>query len=167
MSIVHNPLYHVNSSTTFPNRRSREGFTLIEIVIALGIAGFCLVAMLGLIPTGLKSVKTSLQETTATEALAAIAADLRDTQPGSNATPVYAIPIPSAISSVQSTNFYLTEAGALTTSNDFSGQFAVTTTLSNSTTFLTTAHIQIYWPPSAQIQNAQGMVETTVSFNRD
>jgi len=157
----------VKASITSPDRRSREGFTLIEIVIALGIAGFCLVSMLGLIPTGMKSVKTSLQETTATEALAAIATDLRDTQPGSNTTPVYAIPIPSAISTTTSTNFYLTEAGALTTSNDFSAQFSVTATLSNSTTFLTTAHIQIYWPPGLQIQNAQGMVETTISFNRD
>jgi uncharacterized protein (TIGR02598 family) len=155
------------SPFTPPRLRATSGFTLVEIVIALGVAAFCLVAMLGLIPTGLKSVRNSVTDTAATEALAAVAADLRDIQPGSNASPNYNIALPTALGLTNSTNFFLTQAAALTTSNDLSAQFGVITTLSNSTTFLTTARIQIYWPAIAPVTNAQGTVETVISFNRD
>ena len=148
--------------------QARGGFSLIEIVIAIGIAAFCLVAMLGLIPTGMKSVKTSIEQTTATEALDAIALDLRDIQPGSNITSLYGIGIPSGTGVALSTNLALSSIGTpMTSTNSLNTEFAVNVTLSNSTTFLTTAHIQIYWPPMAQLQNAQGIVETTITFNRN
>jgi len=41
----------------------RRGFSLTEVVIALGIVGFCIVAILGLLVTGLNSSRDSLNDT--------------------------------------------------------------------------------------------------------
>ncbi len=45
------------------SRKSARGFSLAEVVIALGITSFALVAMLGVIPVGLQSIKDSVQVT--------------------------------------------------------------------------------------------------------
>jgi len=42
------------------SRKSARGFCLAEVVIALGITSFALVAMLGVIPVGLQSIKDSV-----------------------------------------------------------------------------------------------------------
>jgi len=41
-------------------RKILRGFSLIEVVIALGIGSFALVAMLGVIPVGLQSIRDSV-----------------------------------------------------------------------------------------------------------
>src|SRR5437870_3953081 len=57
--------------------RSTAGFSLIEITLALGVAAFCLIAVLGMLPVGLKTQQASVQQTTANEVISAILADLR------------------------------------------------------------------------------------------
>jgi len=42
------------------SHQSPRGFSLVEVVIALGITSFALVAMLGVIPVGLQSMKDSV-----------------------------------------------------------------------------------------------------------
>src|ERR1043165_1889070 len=46
-------------------KRARVGFSLVEVVVALGVIGFALLAILGLFPIGLKSGRASIQETRA------------------------------------------------------------------------------------------------------
>lgn len=61
---------------TFPPRhipKSSDGFSLVEIVLAIGITSFALIATLGLLPVGLNS----LQESTIQTAAANIANQLR------------------------------------------------------------------------------------------
>jgi type II secretory pathway pseudopilin PulG len=61
-------------------RRSRSeaaAFSLVEVTLALGVAAFCLVAVLGLIPTGLKTQQASTNETTANQIIAQIFSFLR------------------------------------------------------------------------------------------
>jgi Tfp pilus assembly protein PilV len=41
------------------------GFSLVEIVIALGVAAFCLIALLGMLPAGLKTQRASANQTKA------------------------------------------------------------------------------------------------------
>jgi uncharacterized protein (TIGR02598 family) len=60
---------------------SMGGFTLIEVTLALGVAGFCLLTLGGLLPLGLSSNQTSLNQTTAGNIASAIVADLRCAQP--------------------------------------------------------------------------------------
>jgi len=53
------------------------GFSLVELTLALGVAAFCLLAILGMLPVSLKTQQASVQQTTANEIISEIAADLR------------------------------------------------------------------------------------------
>jgi type II secretory pathway pseudopilin PulG len=57
--------------------RTPAAFSLVEIVIALGVAAFCLLAVFGLVPVALKTQQASIQQTTANEIISQVAADLR------------------------------------------------------------------------------------------
>src|SRR6266481_6118983 len=54
-----------------------SGFSLVEVTLALGVAAFCLIAVLGLLPTSLKTQQTSIQQTTANQIISQIFSDLR------------------------------------------------------------------------------------------
>lgn len=57
-------------------RRKRSAFSLVEVTIALGIAGFCLLAILGLLQTGLASERSTVERTSAVGIASAIFANL-------------------------------------------------------------------------------------------
>ena len=46
-------------------RRKASAFSLVEVVLALGVIGFSLLAIIGLLPIGLQSGRASIQETRA------------------------------------------------------------------------------------------------------
>jgi type II secretory pathway pseudopilin PulG len=54
-----------------------DAFSLVEITLAIGVAAFCLITVLGLLPIALKTQQASVQQTTANEILSEAAADLR------------------------------------------------------------------------------------------
>ena len=58
-------------------RHRQRGFSLVEVVLAMGLVAFCLLAIAGMMPVTLNTQKTSIQQTTANELLAQILADLR------------------------------------------------------------------------------------------
>ena len=60
-------------------RDHTSGFSLVEVALALGIAAFALVAIMGLIPVGLNSNQASSEQTVAAGLAAGIAVDLRTT----------------------------------------------------------------------------------------
>jgi type II secretory pathway pseudopilin PulG len=53
------------------------GFSLVEVTLALGVAAFCLLVLLGLLPTGLKTQQNSIQQTTANQIISQIFSVLR------------------------------------------------------------------------------------------
>jgi uncharacterized protein (TIGR02598 family) len=59
-----------------PDRES-AGFSLVEVTLALGIMAFCLVAVFGLLPTGLNTSRDAIAQTAAANIAGAISADLR------------------------------------------------------------------------------------------
>src|SRR6266480_5086305 len=59
-----------------PLRRT-AGFSLVEVTLALGVAAFCLLVLLGLLPTGLKTQQSSSQQTTANQIISQISSFLR------------------------------------------------------------------------------------------
>lgn len=63
-----------------PQRLSlrRRGFSLVEVVLALGLVSFCLLAVTGLLPTGLRSVQNANEESAATNALNRIGLAIRN-----------------------------------------------------------------------------------------
>jgi uncharacterized protein (TIGR02598 family) len=60
--------------------RLRQGFSLIEICIALGIVAFAFVALLGLLPVGLGNYTQAMNTQTSTEIYQRIAAELQETE---------------------------------------------------------------------------------------
>lgn len=56
----------------------RRAFSLVEVVLALGLVSFCLVAIIGMLPVGLQSVKNAKEESAAANALNQIAAGIRN-----------------------------------------------------------------------------------------
>jgi type II secretory pathway pseudopilin PulG len=59
------------------NSRTAAAFSLVEITLAMGVAAFCLIAVMGMLPAGLKIQQASIQQTTANQVLSEAAADLR------------------------------------------------------------------------------------------
>src|SRR5437899_9728422 len=57
--------------------RSVAGFSLVEVTIALGVAAFCLIAVLGALPVSLKTQQAGGNQTKANQIVAAIFSDLR------------------------------------------------------------------------------------------
>jgi len=53
------------------------GFTLVEVTLALGIAAICLIPLIGLLPTSLKTQQSSIRQTTANQILSQISSFLR------------------------------------------------------------------------------------------
>jgi len=102
-------------------RHASRGFTLIEVALAVGVAGFCLVTISGLLPIGLSSNQTSLDQTMACNIASAIVSDLRCAQPlVTGSSPRFGILIPASggtaapISSGTQTIIYLTSNGSVT-----------------------------------------------------
>jgi len=59
-------------------RASRiHGFSLVEVALALGVAALCLLVLSGLLPIGLKTQQSSIQQTTANQIVSSISAVLR------------------------------------------------------------------------------------------
>jgi prepilin-type N-terminal cleavage/methylation domain-containing protein len=60
-------------------RHTPSGFSLIEVVIALGIASFCLITVFALLPIGINTNQNAFEQTAAAGIATAIAADLHGT----------------------------------------------------------------------------------------
>lgn len=56
---------------------SRAGFSLVEVTLAIGIVSFALLAVVGLLPTGLRSVKHATEEAAAVNVLQSLETALR------------------------------------------------------------------------------------------
>lgn len=52
---------------------SSRGFSLVEVTIALGLVSFALVSMLGLLPTGLTVLRSSMSQTVEAQILQSVA----------------------------------------------------------------------------------------------
>jgi len=59
------------------SRAKTTAFSLVEVTLALGVAAFCLISVLGLLPTSLRTQQNSIQQTTANQILSTIFSDLR------------------------------------------------------------------------------------------
>jgi type II secretory pathway pseudopilin PulG len=70
-----------SSERATPSIKSRgqqnTAFTLVEVTLALGVGAMCLVALMGLLPTSLKTQQSSIQQTTANQIISQISSFLR------------------------------------------------------------------------------------------
>jgi type II secretory pathway pseudopilin PulG len=54
-----------------------SAFSLVEVTLALGVAAFSLIAVLGLLPAGVKTQQNSIQQTTANQIISTVFSSLR------------------------------------------------------------------------------------------
>jgi len=58
--------------------RQESAFSLVEVVLAIGLVSFCLLALVGLLPVALRSIKNAHEESAAANALSQLADALRN-----------------------------------------------------------------------------------------
>lgn len=59
------------------NRLRPSAFSLVEVTISIGILAFCVLAVVGLLPVGLKSIQNANEQAAAAQILTALADNLR------------------------------------------------------------------------------------------
>jgi len=148
------------------------GFSLVEVTLALGLAGFCLTAIYGLLPVALNSNRTSIEQTGATGILSAVVTDLRATPSGSPGTTAvsgqFAIPIPANPAAGSApTTLYFSGDGQFSAEPTPGSRYRITVTFQengggNAPTY---ASVKASWP--AQAVKASGSVEVFVAMDRN
>lgn len=159
-----------------PNLRDRTGFSLVEISIALGVAAFCLLAILGLLQTGVTSEQTTVGKTAAWGILSTVFSDLSSTPSDTTTSKAYNISFTG--SSPQT--IYFTKAGVPTgvagSAPSADSYYRLSVGFQKaSATFAspTLARLLVTWPakadpsPGAWPTKASGSVEVITSLLRD
>lgn len=173
------------------NQHRLAAFSLVEVTMALGIAAFCLVALLGLVPVGLNSNRNAVQQTAAASIAASVITDIRNQvaisalappplSPTSNYTPRYKFNIaPPALAPVVH-YVYVSADGSATPvdSPPAAGSvYKVTVGLlsppGREPWEATPVRIMVTWPPAERVSAtnwpvvsaAGGVFETTTAIN--
>jgi len=63
----------------FARPTQKRGFSLVEVVVALGVCAFCLLTLMGLLVVGINGTSMSAQQSVAVNIATAVATDLRAT----------------------------------------------------------------------------------------
>jgi type II secretory pathway pseudopilin PulG len=145
-------------------RHRLPGFSLVELALALGVASFCLLAIVGLFPTSLSTNQRTIQQTADTTLARAIAADLsattKTTPPTDQTSPRYGItiPAPAGTASSVSHTIFLREDGTAAGAQDSDADPSQDPKYRATITFVappspqrkaTTAKILLTWPALA------------------
>jgi type II secretory pathway pseudopilin PulG len=172
---------------------STFAFSLVELTLAIGIAGFCLIAVFGLMPVGVQANRNATSQTAATSILSNVIADMRATPKTSTTSAQFGINIPTNPSSTSLPQFawpdvapcsggqtvpssqirYVDGQGQATTSIASSSRYRlivtfVRNTTATPTTGATYANVKTTWPPAIDpcATTPSGSVETFAAFDR-
>jgi uncharacterized protein (TIGR02598 family) len=79
------------------NHRFRDwpAFSLVEVVLALGVAAFSLITLFALLPVGVQTNRNAISQTAATNIMAAVVSDLRATPKSVTTSAQFAVNIPA------------------------------------------------------------------------
>ena len=137
-------------------------FSLVEIVLALGVAGFCLIAILGLMPVGVQINRNATSQTAATNIMAAVVADLRTTPAAATTSPQFAITFDT-----EKTLFF-DASGQASTSLGPDSRYRLNITWNSAPTGLHYAVLKVTWPASVDPATAMpsGVVQIFAAFDR-
>jgi uncharacterized protein (TIGR02598 family) len=124
-------------------------FSLVELTLALGVAAISLLAIFGLLTTGLQINHTSIEQTASVQILTSVATDLRATPPTTSTSLQFGIIIPT-----NTTRFFDASGQSSTTLTNVSRYRMVVTFLPNSGgRTATRLHLRITWPAGADPAN--------------
>jgi uncharacterized protein (TIGR02598 family) len=141
--------------------RCSAGFSLVELTLALGIAAFCLIAVLGLVPVAALTNRNATSQTAATNIIASVIADMRATT--SSTSPQYNITFGTA------KTLYFDGAGQFAISLGANSRYRVRITFSSSPSGLSYAYVKATWPAPVDpaTTTPSGSVEIFAAFDRN
>jgi uncharacterized protein (TIGR02598 family) len=141
---------------------SAAAFSLVELVIALGVAGFCLFAVFGLMPVGMQTNRNATSQTAATNIIAGIVADLRATPAAATTSPQFAITFGT------DKTLYFDTSGQASTSLSTDSRYRLSITWNSAPTGLHYAALKVTWPAAGDpaVTTPSGSVETFAAFDR-
>ncbi len=123
-----------------------KAFSLIEVVIALGIFAFCIVGIFGLLPIAANSAKSVSQETNANNIAESIAGMWQVASNNSTITSAYNFPITNLeIRTTPLETNYFNEFGQATNSNSAALRMEYEVTSNN----YFSVNMTFYWPANA------------------
>jgi len=152
------------------HRSSIAGFSLVEVTLAIGIAGFCLIAILGLLPAGVQTNRNATSQTAANNIMAAVVADLRATPNTGNTSAQFVITFgTNQCLGCSQPPLYFDSSGH-TTSLGTNSRYQLNITWSG-TTVLRYADLKVTWPPTV-VQTSptpvpSGSTEMFAAFDRN
>jgi uncharacterized protein (TIGR02598 family) len=135
------------------NNTNNVGFSLIEVVIALGIFAFCIVAIVGLLPVGMNSVRSVSNENNAIHIASSIEGIWQVAPLGSTITMPNII-TNLAISASKNSTYFFDEFGeplASDTGATLKMNYKTAVFSGNSTT----VNMTFSWPPSGSYQTVR------------
>jgi len=141
--------------------RSSAAFSLVELTLALGIAAFCLMAVIGLVPVAALTNRNATSQTAATNVIASVIADMRATT--SSTSPQYGITFGTA------KTLYFDGAGQFATSLGANSRYRVRITFPSSPSGLSYAYVKATWPAPVDpaTTTPSGSVEIFAAFDRN
>ena len=141
------------------SRNSLAAFSLVEVVVALGVAAFTMVPMLGMLPIGLSNSRSSTAQTGAINLITAIAADLKATGSGSTTSPRFAL----ATNATGGQTYYFNEEGVVSTALQLDSRYKASVQAVLTSTYETVQRVTISWPAQASASSLGGSVDVVVS----
>ena len=161
-----------------PPHPQATAFTLVEVTIALGVAAFCLLAVFGLMQSGLMSEKATIGQTVANDVLSTLFADLRSTPATNPVSQVFQVSLADQ-DLAKAQTLYFTESlkptGALGTPPTADSRYRATIGIKAPAapgTAPTQARIVVSWPaasdpdPKIWPTRAAGSVEVLTALDR-
>jgi uncharacterized protein (TIGR02598 family) len=138
-----------------------SGFSLVELTLAIGIAGFCLIAVFGLMPVGVQANRNATSQTAATNIVASVIADMRATT--SSTSPQYGVRFGTA------TTLYFDGAGQFTTVLGANSRYRVGITFPWTSGNTYGANLKVTWPAPVDPSTTtpSGSVEMFAAFDRN
>lgn len=145
--------------------RNRHAFSLVEVVLALGIATFAVVAIAALLPVSLQSSKDSLEESSALNVLSEVVAD-RQAMPLTSTTVAYQLSaLTPAMTPITNTFGIIKESQYSASLSQ--ARYKVTCSFTPPAVGTLNPYLgyfKVSWPASSP--NATGYVETVVTFSQ-
>jgi uncharacterized protein (TIGR02598 family) len=149
--------------SSLSRREGRQAFSLVEVVFALGIATFAVLAIAALLPAGIQSANYSLEESGALNVLSEAVAD-RQAMPLTNATTIYHLPLLTPTMAPITNTFWVGDNNQYSATSS-QARYRVTcsfTPPAAGTLNPYLGYFKVSWPAAST--NAVGYVDTVVTF---
>jgi uncharacterized protein (TIGR02598 family) len=147
-----------------------RAFSLVEVTLALGVAAISLIAIFGLLVTGTQTHHTAVEQSSSTDILTAVAADLRATPKTNSTSAHFGIAIPADGNTAATSRLYFDSLGKASTSLGADSRYQLTIKFipnGGGTRTATFVDLRMTWPAAASTTNVNtSAAETFVALDR-